>query len=40
MRQVEREMASEFPVPSLSVDTSVDYDSAIEEIVHFATATR
>jgi hypothetical protein len=40
MRQVEREMAHEFPVPVLHVDTTGDYDPSIEAVLRFATRAR
>jgi hypothetical protein len=40
MRQAEREMLHEFPVPVLKVDTTDEYDPPLSEIVSFATRSQ
>ena len=40
MRQVEREMTREFPVPVLHIDTSGDYNPSFEAVLEFAITDR
>lgn len=40
MRQAEREMLHEFPVPVLKVDTTDEFDPPLSEIVSFATRSQ